>query len=75
MCAHREASYPRETWSCGADRDCDARPGPCPHLPHSEAAQDHTIAIPLFDAMSDDDQRRVADALARACDASIDSPR
>ena len=67
MCAHREASYPRATWSCGADRACDARPGPCPHLPHSESAQDRTIAIPLFDAMTDDEQTRVVEALAQAC--------
>lgn len=67
MCAHREAAYPRDTWSCGADRSCDTRPGPCPHLPHSEAAQDRTIAIPLFDAMTDADQMRVVDALAQGC--------
>lgn len=64
MCAHREAAYPREAWSCGADRSCDARPGPCPHLPHSETAQDRTIAIPLFDGMTDEDQARVVEALA-----------
>ncbi|MBZ5559473.1 MAG: DegT/DnrJ/EryC1/StrS family aminotransferase [Acidobacteriia bacterium] len=63
MCAHREAAYPRSSWSCGADRSCDARSGPCPHLRHSEAAQDRTIAIPLFDAMTDDDVDRVARAL------------
>ncbi|MBI3402926.1 MAG: DegT/DnrJ/EryC1/StrS family aminotransferase [Acidobacteria bacterium] len=67
MCAHREAAYPRETWSCGADRRCDASGGPCPHLAHSEAAQDRTIAIPLFDGMTDDDQSRIAEALARSC--------
>jgi dTDP-4-amino-4,6-dideoxygalactose transaminase len=69
MCAHREASYPRHTWSCGVDRACDTRGDGCPHLTESEAAQDHSIAIPLFDAMSDDDQQRVAAALARACEA------
>ena len=64
MCAHREAAYPRETWTCGADRACGQRPGPCPHLRQSEAAQDRTIAIPLFDGMTDDDQARVAATLA-----------
>jgi dTDP-4-amino-4,6-dideoxygalactose transaminase len=64
MCAHREAAYPREAWTCGADRVCGQRPGPCPHLRQSEAAQDRTIAIPLFDGMTDDDQARVAATLA-----------
>ncbi len=67
MCAHREAAYPRETWTCGASPACDRRSEPCPHLPHSEAAQDRTIAIPLFDGLTDDDQSRVAEALASAC--------
>jgi dTDP-4-amino-4,6-dideoxygalactose transaminase len=67
MCAHREGVYARHTWSCGSDRSCDDQPGPCRHLRHSEAAQDRTIAIPLFDAMTDDDQARVAEALARSC--------
>jgi dTDP-4-amino-4,6-dideoxygalactose transaminase len=67
MCAHREAAYPRDAWSCGADRSCDARNEPCPHLRHGESAQDRTIAIPLFDGMTDDDQSRVAEALARSC--------
>jgi dTDP-4-amino-4,6-dideoxygalactose transaminase len=67
MCAHREAAYPRDTWTCGTSPACDRRSESCPHLPHSEAAQDHTIAIPLFDGLTDDDQSRVAEALASAC--------
>ena len=67
MCAHREAAYPRDSWSCGADRRCDASGRPCPHLGHGEAAQDRTIAIPLFDGMTDGDQSRVVEALASAC--------
>ena len=67
MCAHREAAYPRDTWSCGADRDCDGRAQPCTHLANSEAAQDRTLALPLFDGLSDADQSRIATELARAC--------
>jgi len=67
MCAHREAAYPRDTWSCGADRDCDRRAQPCTHLANSEAAQDRTLALPLFDGLSCDDQDRVVSELVRAC--------
>jgi perosamine synthetase len=67
MCAHREPAYPRGAWSCGADRACDHTPAPCPHLIHSERAQDHGLALPMFDGLSDADQVRVADALKRAC--------
>jgi perosamine synthetase len=67
MCAHREAAYPRHTWTCGADRACDSRGERCPHLANSEAAQDHGVALPLFEAMSDVEQERVVAALAQAC--------
>lgn len=56
MCAHREPSY-----------EGLALRGP---LPHSEAAQDRCILLPLFPQLGDDDQRKVADALRRACVAS-----
>ena len=36
-------------------------------LPHSEAAQDHAILLPLYPQMSAQDQQRVVSALARAC--------
>ncbi len=52
MCAHREAVY---------------RDGRVWHLPHSEAAQDRRILLPLFAQMTDDEQTQVADALKRAC--------
>jgi dTDP-4-amino-4,6-dideoxygalactose transaminase len=53
MCAHREPAY------AGA---------PLRHpLPHSEAAQDHCILLPLHAEMTDEDQRTVASALGDAC--------
>lgn len=53
MCAHREKAY----------ADLPLR---FP-LPVSEAAQDHTIALPLYPGMSDADQDRVVAALKKAC--------
>jgi perosamine synthetase len=52
MCAHREAPY---------------QTGASYHLPHSEAAQDRSIILPLYPQMSDDDQVYVADAVRSAC--------
>ena len=53
MCSHREPAY------AGS-----AAPGA---LPHSEAAQEHCIILPLYPQMTRDDQEQVADALQRAC--------
>jgi perosamine synthetase len=52
MCAHREAPY--------ADI-------PLPLSLPSERAQDRCIILPLYPQMTEDDQRRVADALREAC--------
>jgi dTDP-4-amino-4,6-dideoxygalactose transaminase len=52
MCAHREDGYKNgHAWS----------------LPHSEAAQDRRIILPLYAQMSDEEQVLVADTLKRAC--------
>jgi dTDP-4-amino-4,6-dideoxygalactose transaminase len=53
MCAHREKSY------ASVERRCA--------LPHSEAAQDRCIILPLYPQMSDEEQLIVSDALERAC--------
>jgi perosamine synthetase len=52
MCSHREAAYKNE-------------PLRFP-LPHSEAAQDGSILLPLYHQMSDADLLRVADSLRAA---------
>ncbi len=52
MCSHREGPY----------REAARRP-----LPHSEAAQDHCILLPLFVQLPDADLERIAATLARAC--------
>lgn len=52
MCAHREDGYKSgRTW----------------RLPHSEAAQDRRIILPLYAQMTAEEQALVADALKRAC--------
>lgn len=48
MNAHQEGAYAGE----------QTRP-----LPHSEAARDHVILLPLYDSMTDDDQAYVIEAL------------
>ena len=53
MCSHREVPY------AGA-----RRPAP---LAASEAAQDRCVILPLYPQMSEEEQRRVTDSLARAC--------
>ena len=53
MCAHREPAY----------RDSSLRVP----MPHSEAAQDHCIVIPLYTQMTTADQEQVVATLRRAC--------
>ncbi len=57
MCSHREEPY-RNT----------RLPAP---LPHSEAAQDHCIVLPLYGQMAAADVEAVALALRGACDVAI----
>jgi dTDP-4-amino-4,6-dideoxygalactose transaminase len=52
MCAHRELPYQHEGGY---------------ELPESELAQDHSVVLPLFTQMSDEDQVYIADALREAC--------
>jgi perosamine synthetase len=56
MCAHREAAY----------RDLPLRYP----LPHSEAAQDRCIIIPLYNQMTEAEQSKVIDTLRSAVKAS-----
>lgn len=55
MCAHREAAYSNEPWSCAPEG-----------LKESESAQDGCILLPLFDGITDADQEYVVDCLHRA---------
>jgi perosamine synthetase len=74
MCAHREAAYPTETWSCaGRNLGCNCAAGYCEKLRHSQEAQDQTIILPLFPQMSIEQQDHVVKALDGAlCAATLD---
>jgi dTDP-4-amino-4,6-dideoxygalactose transaminase len=61
MCAHREASYPRDAWICGVCRQRD-----CDHLRTSERIQDTGVILPLYHDLTRDDQDRVVAALTDA---------
>jgi perosamine synthetase len=68
MCAHREAAYKHEPWSCGAGPGaCDCPWGTCARLRESEQAQDHAVLLPLFHQMSDAEQDMVVNALHEVC--------
>jgi perosamine synthetase len=71
MCSHREPAYANsQPWSCGnGPGDCGCTPGNCKNLPESEQAQDHSILLPLYHQMTDQDQDRVVEALRQACSA------
>lgn len=56
MNAHREPAYPTGTWRTTPDG-----------LTQSEKAQDTTILLPMYHELTDRDQDRVVDSLARAC--------
>jgi len=69
MCAHREAAYPANTWSCtGRSEGCACTEGACKQLRHSQEAQDHTIILPLFPQMTHEQQNFVVQALQEALD-------
>jgi dTDP-4-amino-4,6-dideoxygalactose transaminase len=57
MCSHREPAY--------------AQSKPRHALAHSERAQDGCVLLPLYGQMTDEEQQRVADALAEACSAAV----
>ena len=59
MNAHREAAYPAGTWRAAGS------------LRESEAAHDAAIVLPLFHQLTEADQDRVADELARAAGARV----
>jgi dTDP-4-amino-4,6-dideoxygalactose transaminase len=64
MCCHREPAYPAGAWSCRPGQwrcPCGAS---CLRLSASEAAQDHSLIVPLFHDLREDEQARVAEALA-----------
>jgi perosamine synthetase len=68
MCAHREAAYNSEDWSCGiARKDCNCPIGTCKRLTESEQAQDNAILLPMFNQMTEQQQDYVIEALKKVC--------
>lgn len=68
MNAHREASHPKGSWSCGPAHDtCTCAGSGCEWLRTGETLQDTAIALPLFHQMTEGDQDRVVAALRAAC--------
>ncbi|WP_392483190.1 DegT/DnrJ/EryC1/StrS family aminotransferase [Nostoc sp. C110] len=68
MCAHRESAYQSEAWSCGVEpKACKCGVGNCDRLSESEQAQDHTVLLPLFHQMTQEEQDYVVKVLKMAC--------
>jgi dTDP-4-amino-4,6-dideoxygalactose transaminase len=68
MCAHRESSYPRGTWTCGIDNgNCDCKDFTCIRLKNSEMVQDTGLIIPLYNNMKEVEQHRVVEILSEIC--------
>ena len=69
MCSHREPVYiHKQPWSCGSGPgDCDCQPGSCKNLHESENAQNHSILLPLYNQMTEEEQDHVLQALQFAC--------
>jgi len=65
MCSHREAAYPKSSWSCGGAA-CECAAGICARLSQSERAQDRCIILPLFAQMTHEQQDYVIVALRDA---------
>ena len=68
-CSHREEAYAAEGgWSCGAGPGpCGCPEGTCERLQQGEAAQDRCVMLPLYDALTEDQQQRVVDSLRECC--------
>jgi dTDP-4-amino-4,6-dideoxygalactose transaminase len=71
MTAHREPAYRTTPWRCAASAGpapdgCFCAPDSCARLAASEARRDRGLILPLFDAMTESDIARVADALTDA---------
>ena len=68
MCVHREDSYPHSTWKCAKCPECAAcASGACTQLAKSEFAQDHSVILPLFHELTNEQQEFIVGTLAAAC--------
>jgi dTDP-4-amino-4,6-dideoxygalactose transaminase len=67
MCAHREEAYEEEPWSAGGIDGHHDPQSAADSLPNSEYAQDHSIVLPLFHQLTEEDLDRVVASLREAC--------
>ena len=66
MCSHREPAYKPDDWSCiGKKKDGLGANENYNYLIHSEEAQDHTIILPLYPQMSEEEQDKVIQSLTK----------
>lgn len=67
MNAHQERAYSDLSWSCGPGPGrCGCPPPTCKELGESESARAQGLLLPLYPAMSESDQDRVAATLQEA---------
>jgi dTDP-4-amino-4,6-dideoxygalactose transaminase len=67
MCAHREPAYRNVPWRCeGPAGVCDRTDEACGPLVNGEQATAHSLMLPIYVEMTEEDQTRVAAALLTA---------
>ncbi len=67
MCAHLEPAWPKTDWRCSARPICECNGQGCDALIESERGRDRHILLPLYPALTENEQDRVVAALQRAC--------
>lgn len=69
MCAHLEPAWPMSDWICPqrTNHNCGCDGHGCDALLNSVRGRDRYILLPLFPALTADEQDRVVVALQRAC--------
>jgi dTDP-4-amino-4,6-dideoxygalactose transaminase len=70
MCAHKEPAYFSEPWRCGPPTDASRSSR---HLVESERATAGSVILPLFPAMTDEQQQHVATALRLSVNRIVES--
>jgi dTDP-4-amino-4,6-dideoxygalactose transaminase len=67
MCAHRELSYTEQKGLSGQNQSFYGKSNSVSGLKQSEIAQDHTILLPLFHQMTEEEQDKVVNVLIDIC--------
>ena len=75
MCAHRQPAYAIEPWSCRPDLDRCVEREVCGRLAESARAEDHSILLPLYPAMTTAEQDQVVAAVDESIETAAASTR